>query len=104
VDASSGGALSLAHTLTASVGVNNPIGGRDGQKLLLRITQGALGNHALTWGSAYEFSTLTRPILKTQAGHTDGLGFIYNAATGKWRYVAREDHHGNMLPASAWNA
>jgi hypothetical protein len=84
--------------------MSNPVGGRDGQQLLLHLTQGGRGHNAVTWGSAYEFSTLTYPILKTEVGQTDVLGFIHDASTGKWRFVARGDHYGRMLPGQAWKA
>jgi hypothetical protein len=104
VNASSGEHMSLSHTLSAPVTMTNPVGGRDGQRLLLHLTQGGRGHNGVSWGSAYEFTTLPHPTLKTTVGHTDVLGFVHDAATGKWRYVARADHYGRMLPSQAWNA
>jgi hypothetical protein len=83
--------------------VANPVGGRDGQKLVFRLTQSGSGHHGVTWGDAYDFSgELARPVLKATPGTTDLLGFIYDAAKAKWVYVARGDHYENMMPAKAW--
>lgn len=61
----------------------------DGQKITVQVTQGPDGPFTLTWGAGYEFSTgLPTPALSTAAGQTDLLGFIYNAAKGKWLCVA----------------
>jgi hypothetical protein len=77
-------------TLTASTGTlatpTNPV---DGQKMLVWVTQGTGGGFTLAYGTGYEFTAgLPAPTLSTAAGATDLLGFIYNAAKGKWVFVA----------------
>ncbi len=105
VNVSSGQDLSLAHTLSTSVTITNPVGGKKGQKILFRLTQGGGGSNLVTWGSAYDFTAgLAAPILKTDAGQLDVLGFMYNSNTGKWAYVARGDHAGSLLPSQSWKA
>ena len=69
--------------------MGNPSNPADGQQIIFQVTQGAGGSSALTWGSGYEFSAgLPQPTLSTTAGQTDLLGFIYNAAKGKWLLAA----------------
>ena len=69
--------------------MGNPANPTDGQKITFQVTQGGAGSSAITWGSGYEFSTgLPQPTLSTAAGQTDLLGFIYNAAKGKWLLAA----------------
>jgi hypothetical protein len=66
---------------------SNPV---DGQRIVLQVTQAATGGpYALTYTSAWEFSTgLPSPTLSTSAGATDLLGFIYNASKTKWLFAA----------------
>ena len=76
-------------TIAASRAMGNPTNAVDGQKIVFQITQGGAGSCTITWGSLYEFSTaLPQPTLSTTVGQTDLLGFIYNAALGKWLFVA----------------
>ncbi len=105
VDASSGAHLTLSHTLSTSVTMANPIGGREGQKILFRLTQGGRGSSLITWDSAYDFSAgLALPVLKNAPGDIDLLGFMYDATKAKWVYVARGDHYGVLLTKEAWAA
>ncbi|MGO9857079.1 MAG: IPT/TIG domain-containing protein [Acidimicrobiales bacterium] len=76
-------------TIAASRAMGNPTNAVDGQKIVFQITQGGAGSCTITWGSLYEFSTaLPQPTLSTTVGQTDLLAFIYNAALGKWLFVA----------------
>jgi hypothetical protein len=87
VDASLGNDFRV--TIGASRTMGSPANPADGQKITFQITQGAIGSSTIAWGSDYEFSTgLPRPVLSTTPGQTDLLGFIYNAAKGKWLFVA----------------
>lgn len=87
VDASLGNDFRV--TLGASRTMGNPSNSTDGQQIIFQITQGSGGSAAITWGSGYEFSVeLPQPTLSTTAGQTDLLGFIYNAAKGKWLLAA----------------
>ena len=77
-------------TLTASTGtLGTPANPVDGQRIVVQVTQGTGGGFTLAYQSGYEFSTsLPSPTLSATAGLTDLLGFIYNAAKGKWLFVA----------------
>lgn len=87
VDASLGNDYRV--TIAGNRAMGNPSNPTDGQKMTLQVTQGAGGSFTLSWGSTYEFSSgLPQPTLSTTAGHTDLLGFIYNADKGKWLFVA----------------
>ena len=83
VDASLGNDFRV--TIAGNRTMGTPANPTDGQKITFQITQGAAGSAAIAWGSSYEFSAgLPQPTLSTTAGQTDLLGFIYNAAKGKW--------------------
>lgn len=56
----------------------------DGQKLLIFITGTA--SRAITWGSSFEASTVALPTTTSGTSRLD-VGFIWNAATSKWRCV-----------------
>ena len=87
VDASLGNDFRV--TIAANRTMGNPANPTDGQKITFQVTQGAGGSATITWGSSYEFSDgLPQPTLSTKAGQTDLLGFIYNAAKGKWLLAA----------------
>lgn len=87
VDASLGNDFRV--TIAASRTIGNPSNAVNGQQIIFQITQGSGGSGAITWGSDYEFSAgLPQPTLSTAAGQTDLLGFIYNAAKGKWLLAA----------------
>jgi hypothetical protein len=87
VDASLGN--DFRATIAASRTMGKPANPANGQQIIFQITQGAGGSSAITWDSSYEFSTgLPQPALSTNAGQTDVLGFIYNAAKGKWLLAA----------------
>jgi hypothetical protein len=85
VNAALGNDFRLALTKTASIA--NPTGAVDGQRITFQITQGGTGGFKVTWGSQYKFGTSGTPALTTEAGATDVLGFIYNAALGHWLCV-----------------
>ncbi len=83
VDASLGNDFRVTIAGNRTMGI--PANPADGQKITFQVTQGTGGSFTLAWGSGYEFSTgLPQPALSTTAGQTDLLGFIYNAAKGKW--------------------
>ena len=87
VDASAGNDFRL--TIAGDRTMGNPANPADGQKITFQVTQGTGGSFTLAWGSGYEFSAgLPQPTLSTTAGNTDLLGFIYNAAKGKWLLAA----------------
>ena len=84
---------SLGNDFRVTIGGNrtmgNPANPADGQKIIFHITQGSAGSAAITWGSAYEFSTgLPQPTLSSTPGDTDLVAFIYNAAKSKWLMAA----------------
>src|SRR5947209_5301408 len=59
------------------------------RKIILLATHGTAGPFAITCDTGYEFSAgLPKPNLSTTAGQTDLLGYVYNAAKGKWLLVA----------------
>ena len=87
VDASLGNDFRV--TLGASRTMGNPAHPADGQQIIFQITQGSGGSAAITWGTAYEFSTgLPQPTLSTTAGQLDLLGFIYDASRQTWLLAA----------------
>ncbi len=103
VDASLGNDFRV--TIAANRTMGNPSNPADGQKITFQVTQGAAGSSTITWGSGYEFSAgLPQPTLSTTAGQTDLLGFIYNAAKGKWllaAFVNGFSHDGRRPAARA---
>lgn len=87
VDASLGNDFRV--TLGASRTMGNPANPANGQQIIFQITQGSGGSAAITWGTAYEFSTgLPQPTLSTTAGQLDLLGFIYDAGRQTWLLAA----------------
>lgn len=87
VDASLGNDFRV--TIAASRTMGNPSTSADGQQMIFQITQGPGAPYIITWDTDYEFSaSLPQPVLSGQAGQTDLLGFIYNAAKGKWLLAA----------------
>jgi hypothetical protein len=57
----------------------------DGQKLQIYIVGTAA--RAITWGSAFEASTTALPTTTVTTNRLD-IGFVWNAATSKWRCLA----------------
>jgi hypothetical protein len=57
----------------------------DGQKLWIYIVGTAA--RAITWGASFEASTVALPTTTVSTNRLD-VGFVYNAATSKWRCVA----------------
>jgi hypothetical protein len=57
----------------------------NGQKLWISIT--GTGAIAITWGASFESSTVTLPTTTVTTARLD-VGFVWNAATSKWRCVA----------------
>lgn len=57
----------------------------DGQKLWISITGTAA--RAITWGASFEASTIALPTTTVTTARLD-VGFVWNAATSKWRCVA----------------
>ena len=56
----------------------------DGQKLWIAIT--ATTTIGIVWGSAFESSTVNLPLATISTNRLD-VGFVWNAATSKWRCV-----------------
>lgn len=73
--------------LTKSATIGNPVGAVDGQRVTIQVTQGSGAPFSLTWGSQYNFGSAGAPALSAEAGNTDVLGFVYNAALGSWLCV-----------------
>lgn len=72
-------------TVTASTTtIGNPSNSVDGQRIDFQITQGSGGSFTVSWGGNYDFGTAGAPVLSTAAAKVDIIGFIYNAALGKW--------------------
>ena len=87
VDASLGNDFRV--TIAGNRTMGTPANPANGQQIIFQVTQGSGGSSALGWDSGYEFSTgLPQPTLSPAAGQTDLLGFIYNAAKGKWLLAA----------------
>lgn len=57
----------------------------DGQKLWIYIVGTAA--RAITWGTSFEASTVALPTTTVSTNRLD-VGFVWNAATSKWRCVA----------------
>jgi hypothetical protein len=57
----------------------------DGQKLWIYIVGTAA--RAITWGASFEASTIPLPTTTVSTNRLD-VGFVWNAATSKWRCVA----------------
>ena len=57
----------------------------DGQKLWIYVV--GTGARAITWGTSFESSTATLPTTTVSTNRLD-VGFVWNAATSKWRCVA----------------
>lgn len=84
---------SLGNDFRVTIGGNRTMGTpsnpADGQQIIFQITQGTGAPFTITWASGYEFSTgLPQPTLSSSAGHTDLVGFVYNATTGTWLLAA----------------
>src|SRR3974390_2197865 len=87
VDASLG--TDFRVTIAGNRTMGNPSNSTDGEQIVLQVTQGTGGPFAMAWADGYEFSSgLPQPTLSTGAGQTDLLGFIYDAAIGKWLLAA----------------
>ncbi len=56
----------------------------DGQKLWIYIVGTAA--RAITWGASFEASTIALPTTTVTTNRLD-VGFVWNAATSKWRCV-----------------
>ena len=57
----------------------------DGQTLWIAIT--GTGARAITWGASFEASTVALPTTTVTTNRLD-VGFVWNAATSKWRCIA----------------
>ena len=81
-------ALVFDIALTGNIIINftNPI--KNGQKVLLRLLQDAVGSRIVTFGASIKVgSTLTSYVASTQPLVTDVLGFIYNSSSNKFDFV-----------------
>ena len=87
VDASLGNDYRV--TLGGNRTMGTPANPVNGAQIIFQITQGTGAPYTITWSSGYQFSAgLPQPTLSTSAGHTDLLGFVYNATTGTWLLAA----------------
>ena len=76
-------------TIAGNRTMGTPANPANGQQIIFQVTQGSGGSFTLSWDSGYEFSVdLPQPTLSTAAGQTDLLGFVYNAAKGRWLLAA----------------
>ncbi len=76
-------------TIAGNRTMGSPASPTDGQQIIFQVTQGSGGSFTLGWADGYEFSPgLPQPTLSTAAGHTDLLGFVYNATAGTWLLAA----------------
>jgi hypothetical protein len=72
--------------LTGAVTINNPTGTpTQGQRLWLTLTGTA--SRAISYGTAFEDSTVVRPTTTSGTAALD-IGFRWNSVTSKWRCVA----------------
>lgn len=84
---------SLGNVFTVTISddrtIANPTNPTSGQKITLRIKQDAGGGRAVTWGSAFRFSTdVPQPTLTTNPNSFDYLRFVYNNAATKWDCIS----------------
>jgi hypothetical protein len=87
VDASLGNDFRV--TLGGNRTMGTPANPANGDQIIFQVTQGTGAPYTLTWSSGYQFSAgLPQPALSGSAGHTDLLGFVYNATTGTWLLAA----------------
>jgi hypothetical protein len=87
VDASLGNDFRV--TIAGNRTMGTPSNPADGDQIIFQITQGTGAPYTITWSSGYQFSGgLPQPTLSASAGHTDLLGFVYNATTGTWLLAA----------------
>jgi len=85
VDATAGNHFQV--TINGDRTLGNPSGAIDGQKMIIEITQGAGGNHALALDTKYDLGAVT-VVPSTTAGKRDYLGVVYDAASDKFSVVA----------------
>jgi hypothetical protein len=86
VDASLGNDFRL--TLTSSAWtISNPTNPVDGERIDFQLQQDGTGSRTVAWGTAYDFGTAGSPTLTTTASKGDIVGFVYYAASSKWRYL-----------------
>jgi hypothetical protein len=85
-DATNGSVLDL--TLTASGWTFQPSSNQvNDQEITLRLTQGGLGGHTITWNTdpqGFNFGVAGAPTLSTGAGAIDILKFMYVNAKQAW--------------------
>jgi hypothetical protein len=86
----SGGHEVYTLTLTENAELSNPVGQyRDGQSIIIRVTQGGAGSYLLTYDTKFAFSAgLPTPTLSTTVGARDYLGFRYNSDKDTWDFLA----------------
>lgn len=80
--------FSIANLATAVTSFTTNLTGTpvNGQKLWIFIVDNGTAR-ALTWGSKFEASTVALPTTTVVSTRLD-VGFIWNAASSKWRCVA----------------
>lgn len=76
-------------TLSGSPTSISFIGGADGEKLVLELTQDSTGNRLVSLPSNVRYSSsIPSVVLSSTANYMDRLGFMFNEATGKYDLVA----------------
>jgi hypothetical protein len=65
------------------------VGGADGQRLLLELTQDEVGGRTVTWPTTMRFSSTIPPVaLSTEPQKLDRFGLIYRATTSTYDVIA----------------
>jgi hypothetical protein len=76
-------------TLAGNRTLASPSDPANGQRIIFQFTQDGTGGRLLSYGTAYAFTAaLPAPVLSAAPGATDVLGFVYNATTARWLFVA----------------
>jgi hypothetical protein len=76
-------------TLAGNRTLANPIGARDGQRILFEIIQDGIGSRTLALGNKFAFgSDITEVTLSTSAGKRDFIGVQYNEDADKFYVLA----------------
>lgn len=94
VDVSHGGiaTVTLAGNRTLGNPTGSPVGG---QKLLLIVAQDGTGGRTLAFGTQYDFTGLSTPVLNAAASAKTIIEFVFDAASTKWRCVSSTAANNN---------
>jgi hypothetical protein len=87
LDASKGDEFTV--TIAGNRTLGAPTNPTDGQKIVVRVKQDAVGNRTLAYNPIFRFGTdIPSIVLSTGANLTDYIGAVYNATDVKWDMVA----------------